>query len=113
MMKQRTLWLFAVILTFLGNHDTMAQDVVSDSIYVPLPMMPKPTLFLPAPPDSVSPEFVDDMLQWQWGKSVRATERGNVTTLRAQLPPRRYPCYRPDPWHRDTKQPQDPQEIKS
>ena len=39
-------------------------------------MLPKGSVFLPAPPDSVSPEFVDDMLQWQWGKSVRATERG-------------------------------------
>ena len=75
-MKQRTLWLFAIILSFLGSHVAMAQDVVSDSIYVPLPMMPKPTVFLPALPDSVSAEFTDDMLQWQWGKSVRATERG-------------------------------------
>ena len=69
-------WLLATILTLLGSHVTMAQHIVSDSIYIPPTMLPKATVFLPAPPDSVSPEFVDDLLQYQWGKSVRTTERG-------------------------------------
>lgn len=69
-------WLLATVLTLLGSHVTMAQHIVSDSIYIPPTMLPKATVFLPAPPDSVSPEFVDDLLQYQWGKSVRTTERG-------------------------------------
>lgn len=78
-MKQRMRWLLATILTLLGSHVTMAQHIVSDSIYIPPTMLPKATVFLPAPPDSVSPEFVDDLLQYQWGKSVRTTERGAQT----------------------------------
>ena len=70
------LWLLATVLTLLGSHVTMAQHIVSDSIYIPPTMLPKATVYLPAPPDSVSPEFVDDLLQYQWGKSMRATERG-------------------------------------
>jgi len=75
-MKQRMLWLLATVMTLLGSHVTMAQHIVSDSIYIPPTMLPKATVYLPAPPDSVSPEFVDDLLQYQWGKSMRATERG-------------------------------------
>lgn len=75
-MKQQMRWLLATILTLLESHVTMAQHIVSDSIYIPPTMLPKATVFLPAPPDSVSPEFVDDLLQYQWGKSVRTTERG-------------------------------------
>ncbi len=70
------LWLLATVMTLLGSHVTMAQHIVSDSIYIPPTMLPKATVYLPAPPDSVSPEFVDDLLQYQWGKSMRATERG-------------------------------------
>ena len=75
-MKLRKLWLLTAVLTLLGAQDAVAQHIVSDSIYTPPTLLPKGSVFLPAPPDSVSPEFVDDMLQWQWGKSVRATERG-------------------------------------
>ena len=70
------LWLLATVMTLLGSHVTMAQHIVSDSISIPPTMLPKATVYLPAPPDSVSPEFVDDLLQYQWGKSMRATERG-------------------------------------
>lgn len=53
------LWLLATVMTLLGSHVTMAQHIVSDSIYIPPTMLPKATVYLPAPPDSVSPEFVD------------------------------------------------------
>ena len=75
-MKLRLSWLLTVVLALLCAQGAVAQHVVSDSIYIPPAFMPKGSVFLPAPPDSVSPEFVDDMLQWQWGKSVRSTERG-------------------------------------
>ena len=41
-------WLLATILTLLGSHVTMAQHIVSDSIYIPPTMLPKATVFLPA-----------------------------------------------------------------
>ena len=50
--------------------------VLTDTIYVKDFEMPNAGYFLPAPPDTASMDFVDDMLQWQWGKSQRNTPRG-------------------------------------
>ena len=54
--------LLTAVLALLCAQGAVAQHVVSDSIYIPAAFMPKGSVFLPAPPDSVSPEFVDDML---------------------------------------------------
>jgi len=47
-----------------------------DTVYVSLDDQPNGVRFLPAPPDTASAVFIDDMLQFQWGKSQRNTPRG-------------------------------------
>lgn len=47
-----------------------------DSVYVKSYEMPNAGYFLPAPPDTASLDFIDDMVQWQWGKTQRNTPRG-------------------------------------
>ncbi len=47
-----------------------------DSVYVFLKDMPDAGIYLPPPPDMLSPQYADDFAQWQWGKSVRPTQRG-------------------------------------
>lgn len=42
----------------------------ADSIYLPPFMLPDATYYLPAPPDSASYAFLDDIAQWQWAKTV-------------------------------------------
>ncbi len=51
-------------------------QTAEDSVYVYLDDQPDGGYFLPAPPDTSSVEFQDDLLQWLWGKSVRNSERG-------------------------------------
>ena len=43
-----------------------------DSVYLPPFMLPDATYYLPAPPDSASQAFLDDIAQWQWAKTVSA-----------------------------------------
>ena len=47
-----------------------------DTVYVFLENMPDAGIYLPAPPDMTSTTYADDFAQWQWGKTVRPTERG-------------------------------------
>ena len=47
-----------------------------DTVYVFLQDMPDAGIYLPAPPDMLSPQYADDFAQWQWGKTVRPTDRG-------------------------------------
>lgn len=47
-----------------------------DTVYVFLENMPDAGIYLPPPPDMLSPQYADDFAQWQWGKSVRPTDRG-------------------------------------
>lgn len=39
--------------------------------------LPNAAVWLPAPPDTLSPHFAYDITQYMWGKSIRDTERGN------------------------------------
>ena len=48
----------------------------SANLYVEREDQPDGGIFLPAPPDTASVAYIDDFIQWQWGKSVRPTERG-------------------------------------
>ena len=47
-----------------------------DTVYVFLKDMPDAGIYLPPPPDMLSPQYADDFAQWQWGKTVRPTQRG-------------------------------------
>lgn len=48
--------------------------------YFTLQEMPDAGVFLPAPPAFESVAFADDFQQWQWGKSVRNTDRGKMAS---------------------------------
>ena len=46
------------------------------NLYVEREDQPDGGIFLPAPPDTSSVAYIDDFVQWQWGKTVRPTARG-------------------------------------
>ena len=54
---------------------TSAQTDTS-KVYTFIENMPDAGIYLPAPPDTASLEYADDVIQWQWGKTVRNTPRG-------------------------------------
>lgn len=64
--------MLAALLVAVGAY---AQDA-SDSMYVSVEELPDGGYFLPAPPTLTDTDFADDMVQWQWGKAQRGTERG-------------------------------------
>ena len=72
-MTNKLLLLFAILC--MAAQVTMAQNS-EDVTYVTSSEMPDATYFLPVPPDTTSYIFIDDMAQWQWGKTVRDTKRG-------------------------------------
>lgn len=74
---QKTMMLL-LLLVVAGNVSAKKKvvPVLNDTVYVKDFEMPNAGYFLPAPPDTASLDFVDDMLQWQWGKSQRNTPRG-------------------------------------
>ena len=72
-MKQLKQWMLAAILILCGMGVCQAQEEES---YVSADLVPDGRYFLPAPPDSLSPTFTDDLIQWEWGKTQRDTKRG-------------------------------------
>ena len=48
----------------------------NDTVYVFLKDMPDAGIYLPPPPEMNSTQYADDFAQWQWGKTVRPTDRG-------------------------------------
>ena len=71
-MKKLLLFISAMCMF---THVTFAQESEKIS-YVSPNDMPDALYFLPAPPDTASYIFIDDMAQWQWGKTIRDTKRG-------------------------------------
>ena len=71
-MKKLLLFISAMCMF---THVTFAQETEKIS-YVSPNDMPDALYFLPAPPDTASYIFIDDMAQWQWGKTIRDTKRG-------------------------------------
>ena len=62
----------AAIGLIFSNISASAQTDTS-KVYVFLENMPDAGIYLPAPPDTSSLEYADDVIQWQWGKTVRIT----------------------------------------
>ena len=65
--------MLAAIFAFCG---VCALAQTEETAYLEPTEHPDGCYFLPAPPDTLCADFVDDMIQWQWGKTVRNTERG-------------------------------------
>ena len=73
-MRNKTLRMFAAILFFCGTLNAIAQK--KDSPYFNIFQLPNPCIYLPAPPDTTSTRFVNDIMQYMWGKTLRNTPRG-------------------------------------
>ena len=61
---------------FLFFAGVVYAQTEKDTVYVFLENMPDAGIYLPAPPDMTSTTYADDFAQWQWGKTVRPTDRG-------------------------------------
>ena len=72
-MKKNFLFLLALLCT--TAQVGWAQGEL-DTVYVSKKDHPDAAYFLPEPPDTNSVAFIDDMIQWEWGKSQRNTPRG-------------------------------------
>ncbi len=70
-MKKWYIFLSICLLTITATAQTK-----QDSTYLSLNQLPDAGYFLPAPPMVGSRAYMDDILQWQWGKSQRPTARG-------------------------------------
>ncbi len=62
-------YLLMAVAALMATLSVQAQTK-ADSIYLPPFMLPDATYYLPAPPDSASYAFLDDIAQWQWAKTV-------------------------------------------
>ena len=60
------------------KYDTIPQWLIPlDSLYIADSLPDSATLLPPPPPsDTTNAEFKEDLSQWEWGKSIRPTERG-------------------------------------
>ncbi|MBO6079269.1 MAG: phosphatase PAP2 family protein [Bacteroidaceae bacterium] len=70
---------FSILLTagtFLLFTANVYAQTEKDTVYVFLENMPDAGIYLPPPPDMLSAQYADDFAQWQWGKTVRPTDRG-------------------------------------
>lgn len=57
------------------TEDETEQPIVYPS-FLPSDSMPDATIYLPAPPDTASMNYMNDWVQYNWGKSLRNTPRG-------------------------------------
>jgi len=69
-MRRILITLFAVVI---AAANVCAQF---QSTYFTIDEMPNGVAFLPAPPDTTSTKFINDIAQYMWGKTLRNTERG-------------------------------------
>ena len=68
--------LFVMLISVQSAFSQFPQRNSTQNIYIQREDQPNAAVFLPAPPDTSSVSYIDDFVQWQWGKSVRPTERG-------------------------------------
>lgn len=75
-MKRKIVTLAAVAVSLSGFAQT-----ADDTVYVFKDNQP---FFLQAPPDTASLEYIDDAIQWVWGKSQRNTPRGTKASVESR-----------------------------
>ena len=75
--------LFAVA-SFLMYSGFCYAQTENDTVYVFLKDMPDAGIYLPPPPEMTSPQYADDFAQWQWGKTIRPTDRGQQANDESQ-----------------------------
>lgn len=67
--------IFLIFLITITTQGVWAQ-LSPDSFYVSKAELPNAGYYLPAPPDTASMDYIDDIIQWQWGKTQRSLPRG-------------------------------------
>lgn len=85
MMRLTRQWMLAALLA-LGSVTASAQTF-ENPVYVWPDEMPDGGYFLPAPPSIGSTEFIDDLVQFQWGKTQRNTPRGRQASRESMWEP--------------------------
>ena len=65
-----------LLVVLLPVQSVYSQWYSAVRLYIEREEQPDAAIFLPAPPDTASVAYIDDFVQWQWGKTVRQTERG-------------------------------------
>lgn len=73
-----------VLSSFQAVYSQFPQRGTTANLYIQRENQPDGGIFLPAPPDTCDVEYIDDFLQWQWGKTVRFTERGERASEESQ-----------------------------
>ena len=68
--------LLLMLFSFRVSYAQFPQRSSTQNIYIQRDDQPNAAIFLPAPPDTCDVAYLDDFVQWQWGKSMRLTERG-------------------------------------
>jgi hypothetical protein len=76
MKRHFKLTLSAFILLLVSQSIFSQYRTQTVNLYVEREDQPDGGIFLPAPPDTSSVAYIDDFVQWQWGKAMRLTERG-------------------------------------
>lgn len=74
---KRIIRLVLALLVLWPVQSVYSQWYSAVKLYLEREEQPNAAIFLPAPPDTASVAYIDDFVQWQWGKSVRMTERGD------------------------------------
>lgn len=64
----------AAVLSASGLSALAQSD--TSGVYFFIKDIPDAGIYLPPPPDISSSAYVDDFIQWQWGKTMRETPRG-------------------------------------
>ena len=79
MMKKKMIWMFTAILFCGASMTVEAQNLDVAEPYFTTKDMPDMVKFLPAPPDTTSTLFVNDIMQYMWGKTMRLNpERAEI-----------------------------------
>lgn len=73
-----------VLCHFQWGYSQFPQRGFGVSLYLERDKQPDGGIFLPAPPDTCDVEYYDDFVQWQWGKTVRYSERGERASIESQ-----------------------------
>ena len=85
-MRKSSLYLASlwVLCSFQVVYSQFPQRGTTANLYIQRENQPDGGIFLPAPPDTCDVEYIDDFVQWQWGKTVRFTERGERASEESQ-----------------------------
>ena len=90
-MRTRSMFfiLFALMVSTVAAQlvetDADRKAMVKHPSFLTNKRLPNGAVYLPAPPDTASLRFFNDWAQYNWGKSVRGTERGRVAYAHASM----------------------------